>query len=484
MSVNKIFKRIWFYILISFQILPIGIFLFYLYGFSTRTDSSGWMVEKDGECKVFTSYNHLNRNFEWSGDCLDGFAHGQGELIVFDGNRKYFRFEGTLTKGKSEGPGKLFFYLDGDTYEGTFKNHQLHGYGHFYNDDGDHYEGYFEKGLRSGKGTNWYEPENPKFKYVGDWKNNMKNGFGTIYYRNGTVKSGYFIDGVLQTQEDQPNLKKKFTPKNILITNDDGVEDMSRLLCLADAVSEFADMVVIAVSDQNRSSTSNIMEVAKKGSIKAKCLSIDSTKQIYVYSVQGYPADCVLFGALGVFHAQGKTIDLVISGINGGPNIGVEWFGSGTIGAARTAALAKIPAIAVSGIDEDKDNSANMLKICSWVAQLAQSPIVEAIQPFEYLTISIPEDLEKIQGVKVVNRAISFDNPPFYLEKEKKSKPVVGEELSFVLKPLDRSKVYRMPAEHDVYYYYQNYVVINPMSVDENRSMSKSMEELIPPFKN
>ena len=38
--------------------------------------------------------------------------------------------------------------------------------------------------------------------------------------------------------------------------------------------------------------------------------------------------------------------DLVISGINGGPNLGDDWFGSGTIGAARTAAYIGIPSVA------------------------------------------------------------------------------------------------------------------------------------------
>jgi len=63
------------------------------------------------------------------------------------------------------------------------------------------------------------------------------------------------------------------------------------------------------------------------------------------YCCSGTPADCIIVAGLGILH---EPIDLVISGINKGPNLGTDVIYSGTCGAARQAALEGIPAIAVS----------------------------------------------------------------------------------------------------------------------------------------
>ena len=483
----KMLRSSWFIGLILFQILPVGLLLFHLYGFSKRTNDSGWVTDKERGCKVFTNHNFQNRDVEWSGGCKEGFAHGHGELAMFEGDRKLYHFEGALSMGKIQGKGKIRFMTDGDVYEGAFRDSKIHGFGHFYNDDGDHYEGFHKNGLRSGYGTYWYDPESPIFKYEGEWLEGQEHGRGTWFYRNGKKESGLFRKGTLQDQADLTETVVESHPRNILITNDDGVEDFNRLKCLAEAVSNFADLVVIAVSDQNRSGTSNSTAIIKQGFVQARILFADSVRQIYAYEVQGYPADCVLFGALGVFREKGKSVDLVISGINGGPNIGTQWFGSGTIGAARTAALGKIPAIAVSGIDEENEQGENLEKICRWVAEIVRSPIIENIRPLDYLTISLPENLEKLKGIKVLERAITFDHPPFYLEKEETPGLPPDSDYRWKLIPTDQTKVYNLPAESDVYYYLQDYIVLVPMSVNENAldqlSDYQNLEESLPVFK-
>lgn len=187
-----------FLLLVSFQVLPILIILHYMYDYKGATENSGWIVEKNGDCKFFTETNHENRVFEWNGDCHDGFIHGYGQLKLFENNIEYYVFEGFLSKGRIEGYGKLIMLSDGDTYEGNYANGKAHGLGHFFNDDGDHYEGHFKNGLRSGKGTYWYGPESKLFKYVGEWEDGKQNGEGTLFYRNGKTVSGHFIDGVLE----------------------------------------------------------------------------------------------------------------------------------------------------------------------------------------------------------------------------------------------------------------------------------------------
>lgn len=463
---KKLFKSPWFAGVLLFQALPIALILLNLQHQSNRTSDAGWISSTDGKCQVFTNFNYQNRSFNWTGGCIDGYADGYGELELLENGKKILHLKGSLTKGKMEGRASMQYLVDGDLYEGHFKGSILHGMGHFYNDDGDHYEGNYEQGVRSGNGIYWYDPESPILKYEGEWQNNQQHGFGMLHYRDGKIEKGIFYKGKLveKTSSEIPDAP----PKNILITNDDGIEDLARLQCLAEAFSGFADKILIAVSSQNRSSTSNLTQITKEGYVKVKELAVDTINQIYTYQIEGYPGDCVLFGALGFFREQGETIDLVVSGINGGGNIGVQWFGSGTIGAARTAALAKIPAIAVSGIDEDQNEQKNLPRLCDWVAQLVRSPIIEAIQPLEYLTISIPEELDQLKGVKVLERAITFDALPFFLERPSSEASAKTDTEHWQLQALDQTGVYDLSAHHDVSLYYQNYIVIVPMSVDEN----------------
>ena len=84
----KILNRSWLLGLIIFQILPIGIILFHLYGFSHWTDAEGWITDKNSGCKYYTHHNFQQRNFIWSGECEEGFAHGSGELILFQDNKQ------------------------------------------------------------------------------------------------------------------------------------------------------------------------------------------------------------------------------------------------------------------------------------------------------------------------------------------------------------------------------------------------------------
>ena len=121
----------------------------------------------------------------------------------------------------------------------------------------------------------------------------------------------------------------------ILLTNDDGVKSPG-LQALKEAFSRSHDVWVLA-PDGERSGTSH--RITLKGPIQRKKL-LDKT-----FSCSGSPADCVLLGALGGIP---ERPDLVISGINIGPNIGTDVVYSGTAAAARQAALMGIPSIAVS----------------------------------------------------------------------------------------------------------------------------------------
>lgn len=123
----------------------------------------------------------------------------------------------------------------------------------------------------------------------------------------------------------------------ILLTNDDGV-DAPGLKALHEELKKIGDVLVVAPA-ANSSGSSQSLPV--EGAVHVKKLPESGT-----YAVEGPPALCVLLAVENL--AEGRRLDLVVSGINNGENLGLDIPISGTIGAARMAADLGIPAIAFS----------------------------------------------------------------------------------------------------------------------------------------
>lgn len=122
----------------------------------------------------------------------------------------------------------------------------------------------------------------------------------------------------------------------ILITNDDGVYSPG-ILELAEVASEFGDVRIVA-PDVEQSSMGHAVTATRP-------LSYKKTKigEFDAFRVNGTPADCV---SLGSFHWD--KVDVVLSGINLGPNLGNSMWHSGTLAGAKQAALLGIKGIAFS----------------------------------------------------------------------------------------------------------------------------------------
>lgn len=195
-----------------------------------------------------------------------------------------------------------------------------------------------------------------------------------------------------------PSWAQKTWPNTVLITNDNGIDDI-KIRTLAEAFSKIATTYVIAPM-KDRSGTTNYLTLPRRPQIKVK--SHDWGQNLKVYSVDGYPADCVILGALGIMADQPP--DLVVSGVNGGANLGIDWAFSGTIGAARTASLGGIPSMALSGLKSDLPGA--MDAVNQWVVALAQSETVRKMPPNRYLTVSFPRSLPSdIKGVRFAQRS-------------------------------------------------------------------------------
>ncbi len=128
----------------------------------------------------------------------------------------------------------------------------------------------------------------------------------------------------------------------ILVTNDDGLFSEG-IRALADALRTRHEVWVVA-PESNRSGVSHGITMYDRLSFK--------NAGEREFSCTGLPADCAMTGINGLLP---ELPDVVISGINHGANIGTDIVYSGTAAAARQAAFAGIPGIAVSLVSDCDD---------------------------------------------------------------------------------------------------------------------------------
>jgi 5'-nucleotidase len=121
----------------------------------------------------------------------------------------------------------------------------------------------------------------------------------------------------------------------ILLTNDDGIgsDGIQALLCALDAHHE----VWVVAPEAEKSGGSH--SITLRDTLRVRRVAERR------FSCRGTPADCVMIALLGLVP---KSVDLVISGINHGPNLGTDILYSGTAAAARQGALMNVPSVALS----------------------------------------------------------------------------------------------------------------------------------------
>ncbi|WP_320664951.1 5'/3'-nucleotidase SurE [Prochlorococcus sp. MIT 1223] len=131
-------------------------------------------------------------------------------------------------------------------------------------------------------------------------------------------------------------------PLKILISNDDGVF-ASGLRALAAAAANRGHSVTVVCPDQERSATGH--GITLQSPIRAERADELFTNGITAWGCNGTPADCVKLALNELLHDRP---DLILSGINHGPNLGTDVFCSGTVAAALEGTLDNLPSLAVS----------------------------------------------------------------------------------------------------------------------------------------
>lgn len=178
----------------------------------------------------------------------------------------------------------------------------------------------------------------------------------------------------------------------LLVTNDDGIHAKG-IYALAKELEKYHEILLVAPDDQ-RSAASHSITLTRALKVKEVLLQgIEST----AFSVDGTPADCV---RLALDQLITGEIDMVISGINRGFNLGTDVLYSGTVSAAIEAVIYKIPSIAISmDITDDLSNYTIAAKYAVKAISIASE---HNIQNDLVLNVNVPLIPEsEIKGFKV-----------------------------------------------------------------------------------
>lgn len=128
----------------------------------------------------------------------------------------------------------------------------------------------------------------------------------------------------------------------ILISNDDGIWARGIRVLAERIAREEHHTVYVVAPDRERSATGHALTLHKP--LRVEEIELEGNVKSAWWTT-GTPSDCVKFA---VGHLLPEQVDLVISGINSGPNLGGEILYSGTVSAAMEGAFLDIPSIAVS----------------------------------------------------------------------------------------------------------------------------------------
>jgi 5'-nucleotidase len=188
---------------------------------------------------------------------------------------------------------------------------------------------------------------------------------------------------------------------HILVSNDDGVYAPG-IAALAEAMLPFGQVTVIAPKE-NRSAIGHRKTMHKPLRIDPVPFPVAGVR---AYATSETPSDSVAVALLGFVK---EPIDLVVSGINRGANMGQDLTYSGTVSAAFEAVIWHKPAIAFSLVDHSED--ADYSAAAAIARQIVALGLYRDLPPLTLLNVNVPAlPLEQIKGFKVVRQGLRTYN--------------------------------------------------------------------------
>ena len=243
----------------------------------------------------------------------------------------------------------------------------------------------------------------------------------------------------------------------ILVTNDDGI-DAPGIRALASAADVLGEVYVIAPL-MEQSAVGHAITVRDPVRTRRWPFEVPSGAHVTALAVTGTPADCV---KLAVNQVLPRPPDLVLSGINRGPNTAVNVIYSGTVSAATEASILGIDSIAFS--------------LCSWEAEdyeaaanharrIAAKVLREGLPPGILLNVNIPYlPVEEIRGVVVTRQARSRWEESFMERMDPANRPYYWLSGRFVnldegegtdLEAVENGYISITPLQHDLTAHHQ-----------------------------
>ncbi|HOU55097.1 MAG TPA: 5'/3'-nucleotidase SurE [Myxococcota bacterium] len=179
----------------------------------------------------------------------------------------------------------------------------------------------------------------------------------------------------------------------ILVTNDDGIQ-ASGLQAAVRVARELGEVRVVA-PDRERSGVSHAITLSEP--LRVRPFGEGR------WSLSGTPADCVF---IAVNHLLDRRPDLVISGINRGPNLGGDVLYSGTVGGAMEGTIHGIPSVALSLISSAEFDFEGAIPA---VRMLLADLLQRGLEPGVTLNVNLPDaSIAPFRGFRVVRLGRRF----------------------------------------------------------------------------
>ena len=196
----------------------------------------------------------------------------------------------------------------------------------------------------------------------------------------------------------------------ILLSNDDGI-DAWGLQALGRALAEIAE-VYVAAPKEEQSGAGHGITVRRPLYVLQKQLPFAAK----AWAVDGLPADCI---KLALEELLPKKPDIVVSGINSGPNLGNDIIYSGTVAAAMEGFLYELPALAVS-VTERPGNVTYAAKfICARILSWKD----KGFKPRALLNINVPGEKEAdVKGWRYTSMGWLWYEDVFSCDKDNKGR--------------------------------------------------------------
>jgi 5'-nucleotidase len=233
----------------------------------------------------------------------------------------------------------------------------------------------------------------------------------------------------------------------ILLTNDDGIY-ADGLWALYERFSLENDVTVIA-PDRERSAVGH--GITLHVPLRASQIQINGKGPFF--AVSGTPADCI---KLGVLELMETKPDMVVSGINPGANVGVNINYSGTVAAAKEAALYGMKAIAVSIQGPCCDD---YREAAEFAEMLAKRVTRQGLPRGTFLNVNLPnKPMKSLAGVRICRQGTEFFDEYF-------KKRIDPRNREYYWHGYDPEPAFEHP-DIDGQALFENYISITPIKCD------------------